>query len=432
MRPAEIKRCLELYRGDPRFKAGLDRGDRRALDEWGLDLDLDRLRPLLRPDEETSKSDNGDPVLEAYQETLDRLERWARRIDARAATANVSFRQWRARQIARLATQTSLEQWKAIQHRPFAIELTRGCSVGCAYCSFAAPPLSGVARYTRDNEALFTSVLSSLAEFFGEGADTGFLYSATEPFDNRDYERYLAAFHDALGTTPQTTTAAWHRDIPRARRFIESHRVEDGPIDRFSINSLDQLRLCMREFSADELEKVLLVQQHPDASPTFCSAGRGAEVNPDGPIKTNSCLTGFLINLVDRSAALVSPCCDPERWPLGYAVYRRTCFEDARELADFLRWCEATVMREEFDDDLVVRLRDDLRVEDGRREDLVVTTSMSRLPIEDACEAAIIRSLNGGARVESVVDRLMGRFGPALVYHRLKRFHDFGLFEHLP
>jgi hypothetical protein len=41
---------------------------------------------------------------------------------------------------------------------------------------------------------------------------------------------------------------------------------------------------------------------------------------------TIACVSGFLVNMVERKVRLISPCSANERWPLGYMVFDEFCF----------------------------------------------------------------------------------------------------------
>jgi len=427
---AAVKRFLDRFRGDPQYRTEVEQ-DRSVPEEWVEIADTLRRRHW-RPFSTANEYSSPDPEVSCYLEW--RAGQWdiVRQCQEGAATGNQAYGDWRSRQIGRLATQTSYPQWESLSYSPYAIELTRGCSIGCRYCGLAAAPLSGVYVDTLENQQRFAEILGVLKDFFGRGAAHGILYWATEPFDNPGYEGFLRSFFDCHGVTPPTTTAAWQRNIPRAKRFLHQSRRHNGVGDRLSINSLEEFRLCMREFSASELESVDLVMQHPEAEAVYCASGRGAVFSPSSPIKTFCCVTGFLINLVEGSVSLISPCRASEDWPLGYAVHRSGHFEEAGDLAGFLGDCEREIMRQRFDDDLVVSLRHDLATVETSADTRVLETADARMEITDRCELSILDNLHTPTPVGVIVDRLERSFGPAIVYYRLRKLRQFGLFEHLP
>lgn len=431
MQHAEVKRFLDRYRGDPQFRSEAEHGLCSVPREW-VEIAASLSRCWWQPSLSTDGCHSSDPQVSRYLEW--RADQWEllRESQEGAPAGNRAYRDWRARQIGRLATQTAFPQWDLLAHRPFAIELTRGCSVGCEYCGLAAGPLSGRFAYTSDNRRLFTAVLDVLDDFFGPGTQYGMLYWATEPLDNPDYEAFLQAFFERFGVTPPTTTAAWQRDIPRTKRLLQRSRTCHSPGDRLSINSLRQFHLCLGELSAAELESVDLVLQYAQADVVYCASGRGATVSPTSPIKTFCCVTGFLINLVERSVALISPCPASRQWPLGYAVYRRGHFESGEELAAFVGECEQEIMNDPLRDDLVLSLRGDLTAEDTPEGLQALATVDARVKITDRCERSILEAVRSPTSVGRVVDLLEQSFGSALVYYRLRKLRQCGLFEHLP
>lgn len=70
---------------------------------------------------------------------------------------------------------------------------------------------------------------------------------------------------------------------------------------------------------------------------------------------TTSCLTGFKINMVERSVELLSPCPASEQWPLGHIIFEQGKFETARDLGDLLEGMISRNMRGEILPETVVR-----------------------------------------------------------------------------
>ena len=66
----------------------------------------------------------------------------------------------------------------------------------------SASRLAGVARY-EENRLLWHGILAAVLEIIGPAAGMGPCYFATEPFDNPDYERFMAGYREILGTVPQ-------------------------------------------------------------------------------------------------------------------------------------------------------------------------------------------------------------------------------------
>ncbi len=442
MKPYHVKRFVELWRGDPAFRLAAERGP-AALVPWHLDLDAPgALEPLCRlgrqygevmadlPDDPEAQ-DHDHPAIHEYLQAQQQRRLHSLKTRARIGIGNEQYAEWRALQIGRLFTQCGRRSAESLVHAPFTIELSDGCSIGCSYCGLGAGPLRTVARFTSENELLFRGVLRVLADFFGESARYGFLYWATEPLDNRDYELYLHAFFEQFHLTPQTTTAAWHRKIDRSRRLIAQSERDNGVSNRFSINSLDELHKAMAAFTAEELAHTSLVFQHPEASPVRVSAGYGRDLEPDAPAGTIACVSGFLINLPKRSVALISPCTDLESWPLGYAVYREATFQDAEALRVFVAGCKRDFMGDPMRDETVPRFRDDLVV--AYDEDAFTTrTRYAELRFASTIERAILKRTDGRTPVGQIVRDLSDAHDPARLYFTFRRLYECGLFEHLP
>lgn len=425
---------MAVWYADKEFRSGLKRDPQTQLEKWKLDVDLEALRVLWDGSESlASSADQYHPAVRGFLEWQSEFVQLQERLHNEAGNAPIFYRQWRERQIGRFMTQNTPSASKATGHYPFVIELTRGCSVGCGYCALAAPALDGVARFNQGNEELFGSILVVLSEFFGEAAKTGFLYWATEPLDNKDYEKFLYAFYEEFGVTPQTTTAAWGRNVRRTKHLLEQSSRCNGVPNRFSINSLEQLHVCLEKFTAEELMDVLLVPQMPGGTTVQVAAGRGVKADPDAVIGTIACVTGFLINLVDHSVKLISPCTDLKNWPLGYCVYRESSFEDVDELREFLETCEREIMSVSFDDEFIPKIRDDLTKNPNQlSSELVFSTEFGELTFDDELQAAILLSIDGYQSVRQVVRRLMKVYDPAMIYFNFRRLYDAGLFESLP
>lgn len=165
MRPSHVKRFMELYQGDPDFRSGVEGEDPGVVERWRLEVDARALRPLW----ERGASDGAmhAAVLE-YRARRESLRRQGRSATADLGRLDSSFGRWRLRQVHRSLTQSSPPLW-ANPHYPFAIELARGCSIGCDYCCFDAPPVTAVSRYSHQNARLFDEVLGSLAALLGDG-----------------------------------------------------------------------------------------------------------------------------------------------------------------------------------------------------------------------------------------------------------------------
>src|SRR5207245_1954647 len=103
-------------------------------------------------------------------------------------------------------------------------------------------------------------------------------------------------------------------------------------------------------FTADELLEVELVLQNPEAMTPKAPAGRARLLDgrPDrlGPRAstlaggTIACVTGFLVNMVERTIRLITPTRTCEQWPLGY---RTAGLRRFRTPADFRHGIEELI-----------------------------------------------------------------------------------------
>jgi radical SAM family RiPP maturation amino acid epimerase len=262
-------------------------------------------------------------------------------------------------------------------HTLFAFELTKGCSVGCWFCGFSAEKLQGVFPYTPQNASLWRDLLQTGVDLFGPAMQCGACYWATEPADNPDYLRFVGDFRKITGVMPQTTTAVPLRDVAWTREVLRFQRESLSVPARFSILSTNILRRVHEAFSAEDLLHVELLHQHQDSVCVKAKAGRArqgrkpvmrsgdSEKFPKNriavhPHQTIACVSGFLINMVDRSIRLISPCRASDRWPLGYRVHAEGHFADAREFRDFIERSIEEHMPEHVAGDDIVAFRDDL------------------------------------------------------------------------
>jgi hypothetical protein len=150
---------------------------------------------------------------------------------------------------------------------------------------------------------------------------------------------------------PQTTTAAPMRDVALTREVMEMQRRNRTVINRFSITSLRTLRAVHAEFTADELLDIELVMQHKEAITAKALAGdalisyeklkkngrEGKLPHLGASYGTIACVAGFLVNMIERSVMLVSPCRASARFPKGYKVYAQANFKTAAEFEDVCR-----------------------------------------------------------------------------------------------
>ncbi len=351
---AHTKRFLECVLGDGEFRAALGAGEEARLQacrQRGLKAKPADLEPLWRhgtvfevPTEEAGRY----PAVALWIEWLGGLLRFRDllREHGRTTACHPAFDAWRLRQIARGRRELGHAS-AAITHPVIAFELSKGCTFGCWFCGISAASYEGHLPYEGAGRALWRDVLASATDLLGPAMQTGTCYWATDPSDNPDYTRFLDDFREVTGALPQTTTAGAVRDVRWTREVLAQAATGPATPTRFSVLSNGMLRRIHETFTAEELLTVELVLHNPESALGVARSGRalGREARRMSDTQgTIACLSGYLVNMVDRSVALLSPCNASERWPLGYRVHARGRFESAEKLRVFLEKTAAACM----------------------------------------------------------------------------------------
>lgn len=338
---SHIKRLFERGQAEPKFRQQVIDDFQNTIKNCGLDLNFDDVAFLWQQTTAATKSsllDNSHQLLMATQNN------WGDSIIALAGTStNPNFKAWRSRQIARCTSQLGKQD---LGHFPVSFELNKGCSVGCWFCGVSAPKLQDIFFYTAENAQLWRNILYSFKQVLGSAAGAGFCYCATDPLDNPDYEKFLGDFYDILGVFPQTTTAQPLKDPDRTRYLLKLSLEKGCMLNRFSIISLQKLEQLYQEFTPEELAFVGLVLQNPESGRLKSNSGRARQysenktlqkqLNQQSAAGTTACVTGFLLNLVDRSVKLISPYPASDRYPHGYRVYEQGTFSNGEDLKLFI------------------------------------------------------------------------------------------------
>jgi radical SAM family RiPP maturation amino acid epimerase len=363
---AEIKRFLERFHADPNFQTLLRQDPARAILRHNLAVEPEVIRPLWDTDlqdairkQPASNPEFISPAVRSYTEFHHALVKRRDRIRAQSAPGEKRWRHWRARQLARTDSELGLNMSKQIIHAPFAIELCNGCSVGCRFCGISAPRLSDIFFYTEQNRTLWKETLRALKQIAGPASENGFCYWATDPLDNPDYEKFLLDFYEVMGSFPQTTTALPLKNPSRTRTML---KMTEGQINRFSILSLKMLDRVHQEFSAQELLNTELLLLNPESRVIKANAGRFRDQslkNRSGP-STIACVSGFLINMVERKVKLVTPCPANDQWPLGYMVLGESRFDGGKEMSHILECMISKQMRDVLTEEDRIAIRSDL------------------------------------------------------------------------
>jgi radical SAM family RiPP maturation amino acid epimerase len=250
--------------------------------------------------------------------------------------------------------------------------------VGCWFCGISAEKKKSDFLYTESNAALWRAVLAVLHSRVGDAAGSGFLYWASDPMDNPDYEKLAMDFARICGRFPQTTTAISHKDIERTRALLRQSAAHGSTINRFSVLSLGQFRKIMEAFTPEELLHCEIVGQHAEAAAIQSNAGRArnsprlrqrAEAKGQSAAQwaenpgTIACVSGWLVNMPRRRVRLITPCPASDRWPDGYWTLEEGHFETAADLEALLDGMTRRHMKASVRASDIPRFRADLEFE---------------------------------------------------------------------
>lgn len=442
---AEAKRVLELWTMVPGWKEKFLAAPEDTLREEGLSIDVLSVEILCV--HETAEKYRRRPPSEwpvtalrykaFMREKFNEREKLAKEI---CVPADLVFREWRNRQLNRCWVELGSRN-SAIIHVPVSYELDLGCSVGCPFCGVMAPHLSKVCRYDEENAKLWKDILSYTKERIGAAAGWGTCYYATEPLDNPDYEKFTDAFFEVFGVIPQITTAASLRRPERTRAYLAEAQEKFRRVHRFSVLSLDILHRIFEEFSMDELLLVELLPQFEEApSNHFTKVGRAREndvkATESESGSTIACITGFVVNMAERSLRLITPCPASEEHPTGEFIIAKEYFAD---FVDFKKRFEGIIqkyMREELDKTQPLYLRPSLSFKETAEGIEFSSPGILRMKfrgtddISPGYYQAVLRQLqHGGRSAEKIAEHLLEEenIPPAYVFFILGRFERAGL-----
>lgn len=452
---SHMKRFLERWTMDPKYQEAFASDPEAALTALGIDLTPDEVIPLM--DREAAmeatrlvragRAAEVPPAVLRYRYFIHEKVEHRRRQRAVTVPGDPRLRAWRERMINRCIGELGQDRADQIVHAPAAIELSKGCTVGCWFCGVAAPKFDSTLKYTEENARLWRECLGVLAEVYGISARSAFLYWATDPLDNPDYEHFLTDFYDVFGTCPQTTTAQGQKDIERTRRVLQLAHSLNSPVDRFSIIALNSLYRIHEGFTPEELLRVECVPQNKESATAGLvrksnagrarkfAAKRGNELVSQEQSSTIACVSGFLFNMVERSVKLITPCNASERWPLGYWVIAQGTFDTADELRTLMRSMIDESVRDSLGVLDTVRLRRDVKIVAAPERLRVVSMGLG-LAFDDQPQAAGLAELlaAGTYTVEQVALRRRETAGvpPAQTLAVLDRLFLGGFFDEEP
>lgn len=362
---ADVKRFFECWTADPNFKNDLRSDTPGTLARYGLKINPADIESLLQEEENSEKAFQS-PALQAMWQIAQSKTAWLSAFYQKESLPDDRrMLLWRERQIARQLLDLGPFHARSNIHSSLTIELTQGCSVGCWFCALSPDSLKGVFVYDEKNAEMWRKALRILRDKLGAGAKSGFLYWATDPLDNPDYEKFCLDFYDLIGVFPPTTTALCLKDPTRTRALLKMAEERDCWLNRFSVLSIGLMGRVHNEFSSEELALVECVPLNKQANLAYGNAGRFRERaikdpalletqrkklrhapwyendpqykdSEDYPNSSIGCVTGFLVNMRTRNVQLISPCAADDRWPLGYIIFGSENFSSAEEFSDVL------------------------------------------------------------------------------------------------
>ncbi len=466
----QLKRLFEWTEGDPDFADALNSGNfsvaqTNRMVDIGIDLNLQELSPFWENTQlqsdflQACQSESND----LSQRSMDLLNEtplmalWfryvAKKIELMRATrnmvqlvpANPRFDAWRLRRME--SAKSELGHFgHVIDHPLLAIELGDGCNVGCWFCAFAARKLQNNLDYTKDG-AFFRAVTTACTQLFGR-RETGLalLYYGTEPHDNPHYLDFVKDFKQITGHSVCTSTAV-PDDAPWVRSLIAFYREENLPWPRFSVLNKEMLFRIHDLYTPQELRDVDLLMQMKDHSREKVSGGRIVKehqgmrertkenylegIVPQGSI---ACVSGFLINLVNRTVQIVSPCYTTKQWKYGYRIHDSATFTDAEDFAEVVGSLIERNMPLSPMPDAKARFRDDLKyqpTDDGF--DLISPNQIHHFQGKETVGPIGSLLAQGDKTYNQLYDELATQHGinPLLAGMSVKKLFDAGLLDEL-
>lgn len=311
---------------------------------------------------------------EAYAEFMNTKFKHMDYLKEASIPDNPAMKKWRERQMNRCVMQLGGKTIHMI-HATFSLELAQGCSMGCKFCGFSAEKLKALYRYTDENAKLFNDVIHIAKEIIGESAGEGTMYYATEPLDNPDYELFMNDYFKCFGRLPQITTAASTRNIEKLHKFLKQLNEQNNRIYRFSITSPEMRDIIFKEFSPEELPLVELLPQFEEApGNNFINAGRNAD--KDGEYNdTIACMSGFVVNMVEKSVRLTTPTNASKEHPTGEIIIEKGYFTNSEDFKELILSMISTHMTNILGPKEILTLRRNLCYKVNEDGTIILTTN---------------------------------------------------------
>lgn len=350
---AYIKRFLELYLAKDEFFAAYQEKPQATLNAYQLPLNADEMQHLFKAEFYLLGEMNLPVALKRYRAYL--IERRNLRLKMQAEscrTKNKFFEAWRSRQINRCKGEFGSRN-RAFIHHPIAFELTVGRTITDSFrFNPDAKPLEGVLSASGENIALWQSILHIMYNLFGKTLNRCFF--ATDPMDNLEYKSFNDIYQKIYQYIPPISTSMALKDITRTKAFLKNAAMMPT-MHQFLVHNSADFDKIMKEFSPSELLYVELVLDFPKARQlkdiiSFGDIPKTEYVKKDSLLLQSviSC-SGFVINMVDRTIRLTTPCNVDSQHPQGEIVLAKESFVDATDVEMKLRRLIKRYMPLEFD-----------------------------------------------------------------------------------
>ncbi|HEY7791022.1 MAG TPA: radical SAM family RiPP maturation amino acid epimerase [Vicinamibacterales bacterium] len=473
----QLKRFFECYEGDRELRTNLEAGMATAeqlalLREIGITFDVDELSPLWK-DKRVFEDALMNPEESDPKDVTDLLARspllnlWARFVMKKAEmyraqrhfcthqpSSSPRYTAWRRRRLAAVRSELGMYGYN-IDHPQLAIELAVGCSVGCYFCAFDAKKLARLFDYTvPENRALFRGVAGVFRDRLGWSAGHALLYWSTEPADNPHYIDFLRDYEEITGATLCTATARandeWVADL------IAFYRRQTLPWPRISVLTRSIMYRLHKRFTPEEARDMIMLMQQKDSEDlrTKVPGGRDRMLNqletytdlrkledvdhrpadlfvPQGSI---ACVSGFLVNLLDRTVKLISPCYSSRQYPYGYRTFDEATFADVEDFDRVIGDMIDRKMVFEPYPAMPMRFRDDLAYRPKAEGFRLVSPNQVHHCAQDPVYAPLGELIARGTMTyDEVCDELIGahRFNPMQVVAAIKSLFDEGFLDEL-
>jgi len=289
---------------------------------------------------------------------------------------NPKFDTWRKRRIA--SAKSELGHFgNIIDHPIFAYELNKGCSVGCRFCAFSSQKLSAIFEYTEANRKFWREILQVGVDLFGKASKQGLCYYGTEPADNPNYLDFIKDFQEITKGITCTSTAAPLKNIEKFRELLKYYRNYNMPWPQVSILTESMAKKLHETFTPEELFEASLVDKTANTDELKAVSGKTLNWKRNKtddiqkrvddfefiPQASISCVTGFLVNMIDHSIQLISPCKASEKNPFGYRIFAEDSFTDAKDYRKKIERIIEKHMKDNVESDTILAFRDDLSFE---------------------------------------------------------------------